>query len=329
MQSDRFPLVYPLEVEKLIIKEGGHLLIGQEQDTVAGKFEVKQSINGDIGNLVLYNTTLSIQQMKRYIACLSFSEDLEPLVQFDDSMTGLSIKGPSRVYNLTLDEVCRKAKHEELVMFASKMEFNEAFAWCELLGGMLVVPLNEKENKKVYNAFVPVKDKCMNSWGTFIWIGLKGNISTKQWHNAHHFTPLSWSNFHPAFALPKLPRSICVTMGKAMADSKWIASPCDEKTCPFCRFKMLPVLRLQGPCIVSEFDHYFTIKNDGNNEPVFLGYYRSRIIKDGNTGTWKLESTISGRNSFAVLKSDNNVNYPVGRYTWNISNHKCGFKMVR
>lgn len=98
--------------------------------------------------------------MKQYVACLSSDEDLEPLVQSDRSMTSLSVKGPC---NLILNEVFCKVKYAE-VLYTSKMKFHEAFAWCDLLGGVLVVLSDKKESNEVNITTEPLREECQNTW---------------------------------------------------------------------------------------------------------------------------------------------------------------------
>ncbi|XP_076370540.1 C-reactive protein 1.1 [Tachypleus tridentatus] len=56
------------------LRQGGLVVLGQDQDTVGGGFDAKQSLEGELSELNLWDTVLNHEQIKHLSKCVHHSE---------------------------------------------------------------------------------------------------------------------------------------------------------------------------------------------------------------------------------------------------------------
>lgn len=298
--------------------------MGQDQDSRGGNFDVNQIFHGDLAELMFFNVSLAVSELKDYVDCRGLPNDLQPLLQFDDYMADFEVKGSTITYNMTLEEVCTKESLHSLILFPVQMVFEKAAAWCELLNGHLFLPSNTEENDFAFDTYITYENQCLGPWSCVFWLGIRGNLTTGKWHKLTNSEVISWNNFSPTYDTAE-PGCQCASMGSLLHPKVWFCGPCYYNTCPLCQFDKSPLLRLRGPC-VGTFDKLFTIAVEAGKAPEFLGFFKSRMFFDGDV--WRLEPTVSGDKSSAVMISRTKNILPIGRHTWNMSSDKCGMLQV-
>ncbi|XP_063860220.1 uncharacterized protein LOC135100807 isoform X2 [Scylla paramamosain] len=304
----------------LVINGRGRLVVGQELDTEKGYFNLVQSLAGEVADWTLLNESLSLKEMKEYVACRGLPGRVRPVLHLDSSLSGWELKGPSLSYNLTVDDVCRRRMLDSLVVFPQRLEKEESVRFCEMLGGTLPLPQNQEDNNDLVHLLKKYEQECMNNWNTVAWLGIFGNLTAEVWQSQSDFSPLTWTNFHEHSSHPSQMCG-CVSMDVLTISGQWGCVSCEAETCPVCHFSNTPLLYLRGLCEDSDFDDTFMLKSDPGKTPLYVGKFKSLIslMKE----TWRLESTLNESRSFAVMLDDVSTS-PIGRHNWSIDSDECG-----
>ncbi|XP_050727803.1 uncharacterized protein LOC127004285 [Eriocheir sinensis] len=305
----------------LLIRGGGHLVVGQELDTVDGGFNVYQTFKGEMADWVLLNESLSIEEMKDYVACLGLPSRVRPLLHFDNALSGWELKGPSLSYNLTKKDICSKRFVDSLVMFPHRMKKEHAAKWCHMVGGHLPVPQNQEENEELARLASGYINKCSNSWSTFAWLGLTRNLS-REWETTIN-SSLEWNNF---VLRGPTKTCLCPSITLSVNDGHWLCTPCDSRICVVCLYSNVSLFHLRGDCERTGFDRDLILKGVPQETPMYVGYFQSRMLFSEET--WRLESTLEGSTSYAEM-IDDTVTNPLGRHKWQINSTECGQYQVR
>lgn len=274
---------------------------------------------------VLVNETLDISQMESFISCLGLPPHIEPLLQFDSSMTQLETKGSTVPYNLTVEEVCHSDDKALLVMFPYVNNYEDALKLCRSYGGTLTLPLSEEENINLISISRGYDTVCSGSWSTVTWVGVKASGMSQKWISQLDLLPIQWDGFHPLYASSDRNCS-CATAGSPNYPKYWYCTPCHYSSCQVCQFQGMPVLTLRGLREHSVFDHHYTIAGKLNQMPKFVGLAKSLLVWEEEH--WKLKSTIENITTYAKLlgvKSD----HPIGRKEWMFSEENGRGEKVR
>ncbi|KAK8407258.1 hypothetical protein O3P69_002069 [Scylla paramamosain] len=80
----------------------------------------------EVADWTLLNESLSLKEMKEYVACRGLPGRVRPVLHLDSSLSGWELKGPSLSYNLTVDDVCRRRMLDSLVVFPQRLEKEES-----------------------------------------------------------------------------------------------------------------------------------------------------------------------------------------------------------
>ena len=300
-------------------------MIGQELDNAVGYFNILQTLVGEVADWTLLNESLSVKEMREYVACYGLPDRVHPLLHMDSSLSGLELKGPTLSYSLTVDDVCHRRYIDSLVMFPYRVAKEEALRFCDMLGGTLPLPQNQEDNNDLLLLAKDYEQECISNWNTVAWIGIFGNLTAEAWQSQSDYAPLTWKDFGPRYNRP-LPGCSCASVHVLSNSSIWGCVSCSIETCAICHFSNTPFFYLRGLCKNSEFDDTFMLKSDPGKTPLYIGKIKSRIslMKEA----WRLESTINESRSFAVMLDDLSTS-PIGRHNWSIDSHECGQLQVR
>lgn len=271
---------------------------------------------------VLLNESLSLKEMKDYVSCHGLPSRVRPLLHFDNALSGWDLKGPSLSYNLTRKDICGKRFVDSLVMFPHRMKRGQAANWCRKVGGHLPMPQNREENEELARMASRYSNECSNSWSTVAWLGLTMNISKNDLKTTLS-TSLKWHNIRLG---PRVTSCLCSSITLFVNNGNWLCSPCDVMTCVVCYFSSVSLFHLRGDCKRTAFDREFILKGVPQKTPMYVGYFRSRMLF--NEETWRLESTLEGSTSYAEM-IDDIVTNPLGRHMWQINSTECGQYQVR
>lgn len=305
-----------------VIPGGGHLLVGQ--NPFQGKFQGDHFLRGQVADLVLLNESLTVEEMKEYVACHGLPWRVQPLLGFDSALSKWEQKGHLLSYNLAPDDICGRRLVDSLVMFPHPVDQGVAASWCQWMGGFLPLPMSQAENEDITAKGSVYESDCRHVWSTVAWLGIRGNTTTKEWLSLEDGSPVLWDNFDPFYGTPYGHRT-CALLISAKYRGLWYAAPCTYPTCALCQFAEPPTFTVRGLCPETNFDVFYTLGGMSNKRPMFIGHFESTIYWDGRK--WIL-TTAKGEWNNTAYMADVTKRYPNGRNTWHFKQQECGASKV-
>lgn len=295
------------------------------KDYTSRDFDGSNFLKGEVAELVLLNESLNLEEMENYVTCHGLPRHVKPFLDFDTSMSSWELKGQVVSFNLDVDHICGQRVSDSLVMFPHPLEQGYAADWCQWMGGVLPLPLNEGENKDVTTFASEYESECRKVWSSVAWLRIMGNATTREWLSLEDGCPTIWDNFDPYHATPTKSRH-CALLGSVKHQGRWYAVPCSYLTCAMCQFTDRPTFTLRGLCSDTNFDTAYTLGGTLNKRPMYIGDFRSNIYWDGQK--WILKTTTDYFNYTAQMIHVTKP-YPNGRNMWGFNRQECGTSMVR
>ncbi|XP_066983228.1 uncharacterized protein [Macrobrachium rosenbergii] len=317
-----------------IVREGGMLLMGQDQDIYNGGLNKLQSLHADLSDLRFYDYVLPESVMKSYTEC-SIHINVVPRIGFQD------LEKDFELLNVELSQIyegafCSK-DNDFTIVFPEIRTFKAGALVCHTSGGTLSVPYNKADAQALFKVVAPYDKICGEGTIDAFWLGVRGDPETQLWRHYITNAPLSYTSFSYGSGINITQASSCVSFvgSKDTVDSRhavWFSKNCHEERCAICHFNKVEVLRARGLCPESEFDSDYFL-NFENNSISFSGVYYSQIVK--NPGVTDPETGITSYGSWtlfrldkpdiqATLEMDSPTSYPIGFNTWVVKNDRCG-----
>lgn len=293
-------------------------------DTPIGKFDGESFLMGEVADWVLLNESLSVEEMDNYVTCHGLPMHVQPILSFDSLLSKWELKGQIYSYNLTRNDVCGQRLVDSMVMFPHPVEQGIAADWCQWMGGVLPLPLNHEENKDVTALSSEYESECRKLFDSVAWLGIKGNITTKEWSSLKDGSPTIWDNFDTNHDTPTKYRA-CAVLGSENLHGLWYSTACSYFTCALCQFADRPIFTLRGLCSDTYFDTTYTIFGTLNKRPLYVGDFRSSIYWNGSE--WILKTAYEQLNYTARMLNITKA-YPNGRSTWVFNERVCGVLKV-
>lgn len=303
--------------QRLEVRGGGRMVVGQEMDSPEGDFDVVQSLDGVIVDYKLYDVALSKAQMEDILTCQNTARLRKPIIDLEGD--SLAVKGPTESLYVSEDVVCAEEEPRVTMLFPYRLNFYNADYWCRNLKGSLFLPQSDEFNTRMYDEYVRFSDQCTGTWTNLYWIGAFGNLTTFEWITlTDDKSPIAYDNFIKGW--DKVSKKFqCISM-ITKETYKWSATACITPTCPVCNFTGPPLIRLRGMCADSLLEQNFYFLEYENNQLVFDGQWHVRIVSRNNT--WVMESRIH-KDLKATLQRESIGVYPVGTHTWDIEGDTC------
>lgn len=300
--------------QELLVRGGGLLLLGQEQDLHGGGFNIEQSFEGYMAGLLVFPQVLREQRMKDFLTC-SLTRADTAVVTFSSLAQDWEVFGDTQVLSFTERELCGPPEPVH-AMFPEHRTLKESRDQCHMLKGSLSAPQSEQENAAVVAETQGRMEECTISWGVYLWLGVRAVPSDTSWtyRNIETNETMAYTNFRPGYS--KAVDSYECTFMDSFVPGKWAVYPCSLKTCTVCSFAKLSNLRLRGLCEDSMLDRMYVIKGVKNGKPLFSGVGNTEVFWDNSTWVIAdlLHPEISGRMEMTGL-----MQYPLGLRTWNIT----------
>ncbi|XP_068203848.1 uncharacterized protein [Palaemon carinicauda] len=322
------------ESDDFIVRAGGMLLIGQDQDIYNGGLNKLQSLHADLSDLRVYDYVLPESVMKSYTEC-SVHINVLPKIGFQN------LEKDFEVSNVDFSEVfegvfCSK-ENQFTIIFPELRTFKDSALVCHTSGGRLSVPYSTSDRRTLFEIVSPYGEICGESTIDTFWLGIKGDPDTQQWLHYSTNVPLTYTSFSYGSGLNITQESNCVSfVGRkdtvASRHGVWFSKNCNNERCAVCSFDKVEVLHARGLCPQSEFDRDYFLSFE-NNTIFFSGVYYSIIVKnpavtDPETGitsygSWTLYR-LDKPDIHATLNMNSPTNYPIGLNTWEVKNDRCG-----
>ncbi|KAK4307136.1 hypothetical protein Pmani_021095 [Petrolisthes manimaculis] len=91
--------------ERLKVRGGGRLVMGQDIDSLEGSGNIRQAMHGDVADFVIYPQALDSDFLRSYVKCGQLEiEKVVPIISFDTNMTTFKVLGSTTVSKINLDE---------------------------------------------------------------------------------------------------------------------------------------------------------------------------------------------------------------------------------
>ena len=303
-----------LSGKELVVRGGGLLLVGQEQDLHGGGFNLEQTYEGYMSELLLFPQVLRMQRIKEFLSC-NLKRLETAIVTFSKLDEEWEMLGDTEKINFTEEELCGVPPPVH-VMFPELRTLKETQDQCHMLKGKLSAPQSARENADIVKATETHKEICTISWGVYLWLGVRAVFSNNSWSYISLETnkTMSYTNFRSGYSMAVA--SYECTYMDSFNTGEWTVYPCSLKTCSVCSFAKPSTLRLRGLCVDTRLDRMFIIKGVRNGKPLFSGIGNTEIFWDNTTWVLadQLEYHITGRMQMTSL-----LQYPLGLRRWNIT----------
>ncbi|XP_023337222.1 uncharacterized protein LOC111708162 isoform X2 [Eurytemora carolleeae] len=315
------------------VRKGGKLFLGQDQDTLGGGFQPRQSWSGAITQFNIWDVALEDYFVENAAECRS---DLLGNVQ--EWNREVWITSNIEVSSVPLFELCGKPENinDQYFLFPLLYDYWFYKDWCYNQGGFLAVPnTTEKYHEMMDIASEIMKpdihEKCLHASGSLIiWAGPTDYMEEDMWTN-----PYTKKKVDASFWEVGQPNGgegeNCV---RTYVDRKWNDEPCDQLNCALCHFPVRMNLSMRGLCISETklmegyFDQYYFLQGFLNNKPHWRGFGKSHIYFIPRTYSWRIESYYDTEKyaEFAASDEDPYQYFPTGRSDWVINEGICAMK---
>ena len=165
------------------------LVIGQDQDTIRGTFDVAQLFNGKVTELNVWNRAMDEESIQDMSMCKSFPKG---------NLLRWSLRY-IRAHNVTVERSNDLAGQLCLIkttfaIFPYKRLHRRALALCTSYGGKLAVPDNIESNTEIMELISKHAGLCTDKSGLAAWLGLTFNGQTWQHLNGRNQS-LAYTNW--------------------------------------------------------------------------------------------------------------------------------------
>ena len=319
--------------KKLMLTGGGEFILGQDQDIFGGEFDPYQSLSAYIADFKIFDRLLQQDTMIEWTDGTSnFSGP--SLISFDSFQT-FDTCGSVRVVKESYNHECFKSTVPFYAFIEQETSFHQASLICNGFGGSIAAPTSEEENNELFDV-VSTSPICeLNSFLLdIVWLGYVRETPGNEWVNYRSGVKVNYTNFRFSESLAELDSDAnCVSfMGCKTVSGQWqkiwSQHSCSEQRYSVCYFKEFPLVKVRGLCKHSKFDKLYYLDQTSSRFH-FVGLYNTLIqlsMEEKDKKVWIMKNMYGGKTlATTVLKS--HVEYPLGKYLWNITGDSCpGFQ---
>ncbi|ROT62898.1 putative neuronal pentraxin-1 isoform X2 [Penaeus vannamei] len=246
----------PLDTATIPIPLNSTIIIGQEQDSLAGGFDKSQVFRGHIAQVNLWNSTLSGDAVRQLATCDSnlagnvFSSDREELELLNVT-----------VAEWDLADLCSKV--DEYVIFPEMRNLKESRLMCHRSGGEIYAPDTRQKNTALHSSSLQFSKACFSNF--HLWLGLSDEENETVWRkfsDGSVVTELPFSHDQPNGERGEN----CMFM--SLIDGLWTDTYCFRvwDACVPCEKDLSRPLRLRGLCVKEELETVTEATRPGNRE---------------------------------------------------------------
>lgn len=312
------------------VRKGGLTYLGQDQDSLAGDFNERQSWSGVITQFNIWNWPLEDYFIENAAECRSDLLGNKNIWLKDNWFLGEGKMKPKPLFELcgSADDV-----EDQFYLFPMKFEYFFYTAWCKNQGGGIVVPQSDEHFHEIMDIAEGIVDrdvheKCMHASGALIiWSGITDQAEEGIWANPYTKEPSTaafWESGSPNGG----PAENCA---RTHLDRRWKDVDCGEKNCALCAFPERMNLTIRGLCrsevkkMDGFYDTQYFIKGFVNLKPHWRGMGKSHVYFRARRKTWRLESFYDVDRYAEFFADDSNAYdyWPTGRSTWNVNEGIC------
>lgn len=303
----------PVVAKELSIPLNSTLVLGQEQDLLAGGYDVVQIFRGHMAEVNLWNRSLTQGEVEDMASCRTasygniFSSDR-------DDVEVLGATWESR----DLSSLCEKT--EEFVIFPEMRYLSESRQVCQRFGYEVFGPRTKQSNERLFKESLQFTKSCSSNY--HLWLGLTDEEEEGVWRTFIDHDPVSDTYFEGIEPNGKRGEN-CLLMFRP--NGKWVDTKCSLAwpACTPCEKMEGVPLRLRGLCYEKQEESYYEVLGYRNGKPYFHGFYGNMIYRTQN-GNWELFDTRTNQ-TLATMTPRTEESYPIGRHRWSLTSSACGF----
>jgi len=312
------------------IRPGGVFVVGQDQDSLRGDYNRKQSWSGAVTQYNLWDFPMEDYDIENIAQCRS--DVFGNVVKWDEAYW---IQGDTTVSRKATFDLCSNEEGDsKFFLFPSTFNFWFYQSFCSNLGGVYPTPINEENYHEIMDVTeslvkTDIHERCMHASGNIVvWIGASDEWEEGVWVNPYTKELLGFDGFWETSYPNGGPTQNCA---RSYIDRRWRDEYCDSSYCALCEFGNRMNLTLRGLCqqdvklMEGFFDIEYFIHEFWNLKPHWRGLGKSHIMYQPKTKVWRLESFYETE-KYADLTADDTVPqgfYPLGRKTWVINDGIC------
>lgn len=301
------------------VTPGGVLMLGQDQDIVGGGTEASQSLHGYLGDFLLANRVITVDEMVNFTTC-SGVIDKDVIVDFSHVEETFKFGEATKVVDLGYDDAC-SGIDTYVPLFPEPRDLHVSHLFCKALGASIVLPRNLLENDKLTylcNRYCQVGR---------IWLAVEfDNYGVPKEFGTNH--SVNFTHWDHDFKADNMTWGLLYTK-RNIGEKNWGISTADRKFCTACGNEKPFSLRVRGLCADSKFDTEFLIHGYSNLKPSFMGRKSSRLswiaynlTRDVFSGYWKMVVSAEPHIT-AEMIMETRYSYPIGTHTWTVKNDIC------
>ncbi|XP_071514663.1 uncharacterized protein [Panulirus ornatus] len=301
------------------VTPGGVLMLGQDQDVVGGQTEASQSLHGYLGDLLIFDRVISVDEMTAFTTCAG-GVDWDALVDFSEVEDNFVFGEATEVVELGYEDAC-SGIDAYVSLFPETRDFDVSHLFCRSLGGSIVLPRGSLENEMVTHL---ARKYCK---GGRLWLGLE-YTADRGYREYGTNNTVNYTNWDHAFRDDTQIRAVLYSK-VTTAQKNWGISTRDRKLCTACGSDEPFSLRVRGLCADSKFDRQFLIHGYSSFKPSFLGWKSSHLswvaynaTRDVFSGYWKMV-VADEPHIHAEMVMENRYSYPIGTHAWKIHSDIC------
>ena len=303
-------------------------VIGQEPDSLRGDYNSHQAFYGNIAELNMWGRVLGNGEISRIANC----EELKKgdIISWNKKKLMIS---KAKIEDVDHSSFCKE--QSDIVIFPERRSLISAVEVCSSVGGEIVVPRSEEENKATYDIAAKHTQNCIESTSSssdinrFIWIGMENF----QWNPIHqnyisekyeNYTNWGQSYLHSMNAHKGNLLYCAYMINAGFWGSRSSVGECQSlRLCTICSISQTPVFTIKGLSQQESKIHlnYYLVHNKSHQIDMYESYKdkQKMLLKDDE---WQINVECT------TIKLKKGINL-LGRQEWDWYENSCNSKTFR